>query len=253
MKQQESGVSNQVGARDGQKRFERVLLKLSGEVLAGNSGFGLDPQAVRHYATEISQAVEFGVQVGLVLGGGNFWRGRMGPGMDRPRADSMGMLATVMNALAMQDALEKLAVPVSVYTAMDIPGVAVRFERSRARRDAQEGKVVIFAGGTGNPYFTTDTAAALRGLEIQAQAVLKATKVDGVYDSDPVKNPQAKRFERLSYQEVLARNLQVMDAAAISLCRDNHLKVLVFDIVTPGNLLKVLAGDNVGTIVEEDA
>ncbi len=233
-------------------KIRRVLLKLSGEVLAGERHFGYDPQVVERYAGDIRDIAALGLQIGVVLGGGNIWRGNMAPYMERGNADCMGMLATIMNGLAMQDALTRLGVKARVQTAIAIPEVAERFVRAKAVRCLDKGNVVIFAGGTGNPYFTTDTAAVLRALEVHADVVIKATKVDGVYDADPVKNPQAKRFEKLSFQEVLERGLKVMDASAISLCMDNKLPVIVFDIVTPGNLQKLCAGEDIGTIVKED-
>lgn len=233
--------------------YRRILLKLSGEVLGGPSGVRLDPEAVQAYAAQVSEVAKSGVQVGVVLGGGNFWRGRMAPHMDRTSADSMGMLATVMNGLAFADALRHLGTPAIVQTATAMPEYAERFSRVQAIAHLEQGTVVIFAGGTGNPYFTTDSAAALRALQIDADVVLKGTMVDGVYDADPHKNPDAKRFSSLSYTEVLRRNLKVMDAAAISLCMDNGLPIVVFDIVTPGNLWKMVSGSNIGTVVKEDA
>ena len=232
-------------------RFKRILLKLSGEVLAGGKGFGIDPETVSRYAQEIADVARMGTQVGIVIGGGNIWRGKMGPHMNRSRADSMGMMATIMNCLAMQDALQHLGLRAVTQTSVNIPQFAEFFVRDKAVAHLEEGTVVLFAGGTGNPYFTTDSAAALRGLEIGADVVIKATKVDGVYDSDPMVNPEAVRFPELTYAEVLKRNLKVMDAAAISLCMDNGMPILVFDIVTPGNLVKVIAGENIGTLVKE--
>ena len=231
----------------------RILLKLSGEVLAGERHFGYDPQAVQRFAAEIGDIVKLGLQVGVVLGGGNIWRGNMGPYMERCNADCMGMLATIMNGLALQDALSRSGVPARVQTSIPIAKIAEYFVRAKAVRHMEKGRVVIFAGGTGNPYFTTDTAASLRALEINADMVIKATKVDGVYDADPVKHPEAKRFERLTYQETLQRGLKVMDASAISMCMDNKLPIVVFDIVTPGNLLRLCRGENLGTIVIDES
>lgn len=233
-------------------RFKRILLKLSGEVLGGTEGFGLHPETVKRYAEEISQVLKSGTQVAMVIGGGNFWRGRMAPDMDHNKADYMGMLATVMNAVAFAEALKKAGVPASVQSALVMPQVVDTFSSTKACELLDQGQVVIFSGGTGNPYFTTDSAAALRSLQINADALLKGTKVDGVYDSDPVKNPQARRFDNLSYTEVLQRGLQVMDAAAISLCKDNGMPIYVFDAVTPGNLVKAVSGEPIGTLVEEE-
>lgn len=232
--------------------YRRILLKLSGEVFAGGESFGIQPEIVSRYAEEIREIHAMGVQVAAVVGGGNIWRGRMAPGMDRAAADHMGMLATVLNALALQDALEKAGVDTRVQTAMQMAEVAERFIRRRAIRHLEKGRVVIFAGGTGNPYFTTDTTAALRALEIGADAILKGTKVDGVYDSDPVLNPDARKFKRLDYLEVLKRGLKVMDATAISLCMDNKLPILVFNIAAPGNIRKIVCGEEIGTLVKED-
>ncbi|MBQ7567214.1 UMP kinase [bacterium] len=229
----------------------RILLKLSGEVLAGGKRFGYDQASLERFSCEIRDIVGLGLQVGIVLGGGNIWRGSMGRNMERCNADSMGMLATIMNGLALQDALAHAGVQARVQTSIAIPNVAEYFVRAKAVRHLDRGLVVIFAGGTGNPYFTTDTAASLRALEINADLLIKATKVDGVYDADPVTNPQAKRFDRLTYQETLQRGLKVMDASAISMCMDNKLPVVVFDIVTPGNLLKLCSGEDLGTIVTE--
>ena len=232
--------------------YRRILLKLSGEVFAGGESFGIQPEIVSRYAEEIREIHAMGVQVAAVVGGGNIWRGRMAPGMDRAAADHMGMLATVLNALALQDALEKAGVDTRVQSAMQMAEVAERFIRRRAIRHLEKGRVVIFAGGTGNPYFTTDTTAALRALEIGADAILKGTKVDGVYDSDPVLNADARKFKRLDYLEVLKRGLKVMDATAISLCMDNKLPILVFNIAAPGNIKKIVCGEEIGTLVKED-
>lgn len=232
--------------------FTRVLLKLSGEVFAGGQGFGIDPEVVSRYANEIKAVRAMGVQVAAVIGGGNIWRGRYAPKMDRAQADYMGMIATVINALALQDALEKASVDTRVLTAIEMKDVAEPFIRRRAIRHLEKGRVVIFAGGIGSPYFTTDTTAALRGLEIGAEVILKGTKVDGVYDGDPVKNPDAKKFKELQYIEVLRRGLKVMDATAVSLCMDNHLPIAVFDITQPGNIMRIVAGEDIGTLVKEE-
>ena len=229
--------------------YRRILLKLSGEVFAGGESFGIQPEIVSRYAEEIREIHAMGVQVAAVVGGGNIWRGRMAPGMDRAAADHMGMLATVLNALALQDALEKAGVDTRVQSAMQMAEVAERFIRRRAMRHLEKGRVVIFAGGTGNPYFTTDTTAALRALEIGADAILKGTKVDGVYDSDPVLNADARKFKRLDYLEVLKRGLKVMDATAISLCMDNKLPIVVFNLRVPGNMKRAVLGEPIGTTV----
>lgn len=232
--------------------FSRVLLKLSGESLAGTQGYGIDPHTINTIAAEIRDVVETGVQLALVIGGGNIFRGlaASSKGMDRASADYMGMLATVMNSLAMQDALEKVGVSTRVQSAIDMQEVAEPYIRRRAVRHLEKGRVVIFAAGTGNPYFTTDTAASLRAMEINAQAILKGTKVDGVYSEDPKKNPDAERYTRLTYLEVLKKGLQVMDATAISLCMDNNLPIVVFDLTKEGNIKRVISGEEIGTIVQ---
>lgn len=232
--------------------FRRVLLKLSGEVFAGEAGFGIDPAIVIKFAQELKDLRTMGVEVAVVVGGGNIWRGRMAPKMERANADNMGMIATVINGLALQDALEKLGATTRVLTAIEMKEVAELFIRRRACRHLEKGRIVIFAGGTGSPYFTTDTCAALRGLEIGANVLLKGTKVDGVYDSDPKKNPNAKRYDRLSYLDVLQQGLQVMDATATSLCMDNRLPIAVFDVTEPGNIRRIVCGEPIGTIVRED-
>jgi uridylate kinase len=234
-------------------QYQRILLKLSGEVLAGDGVFGIDSDKVAALAEEIAEVARTGVQIGLVVGGGNFFRGVAAAArhMDRVAADHMGMLATVINALALQDALEKAGTPTRVMTAIEMHQVAEPYIRRRAIRHMEKGRVVIFGAGTGNPFFTTDTAAALRAAEMSCDAMLKATQVDGVYDADPKKVPGAKRYDSLSYHEVLAKNLQVMDAAAISLSRENGIPILVFSLGEPGGLAKVLRGEGRATIIEE--
>ncbi len=234
-------------------RYQRVLLKLSGEVLAGDSRFGIQPSVMRELAEEIRAVHGDGAQLGIVIGGGNIIRGvaAANEGMDRATADYMGMMASVMNAVAMQDALEKLGLSTRVLSALEIKEVAEPYIRRRAVRHLEKGRIVIFAGGTGNPYFTTDTAAALRAAEIGADAVLKATKVDGVYDADPAKVSGATRFERLSYDEVVRQGLAFMDQAAIALCRENGLPIVVFDMTVSGNIRKVVAGEAIGTTVSD--
>lgn len=232
-------------------RFKRILLKLSGEALAGNGGYGIDGATREYISNEVKSVVELGVETAVVIGGGNIFRGIQGSssGMDRASADYMGMLATVMNALALQDSLEKMGVKTRVQSAIEMQQLCEPYIRRRATRHLEKGRVVIFAGGTGNPYFTTDTAASLRAMEIGAEVILKATKVDGVYDADPVKNPSAKRFDQLTYIEVLNRNLKVMDATAISLCMDNDLPIRVFNLLEPGNIKRVVLGEAIGTAV----
>ena len=232
--------------------FNRVLLKLSGESLAGDQGYGIDPQTINAIAREVRDVVEQGVQLALVIGGGNIFRGlaASSKGMDRASADYMGMLATMINSLAMQDALEKLGVATRVQSAIAMQEVAEPYIRRRAMRHLEKGRVVIFGAGTGNPYFTTDTAASLRAMEIGAQVILKGTKVDGVYSEDPKKDPNAVKLPQLTYIDVLKRGLQVMDATATSLCMDNNLPIIVFDLTTEGNIMKVIAGEEIGTIVQ---
>jgi uridylate kinase len=231
--------------------FKRVLLKLSGEALMGDAGYGIDPNVLDRIAEQIGDVQAEGVEVAVVVGGGNIFRGIAGAtkGMDRAQADYIGMLATVMNALALQDALEKHHVFTRVMSAIAMHDVAEPYIRRRAMRHLEKGRVVIFAAGTGNPYFTTDTTAALRALEIGADCIMKATKVDGVYDSDPMTNPQAIKFDELPYIEVLNLGLQVMDSTAISLCMDNDLPIIVFNMETDGNIVRALNGEKVGTIV----
>ncbi len=232
-------------------RYERVLLKLSGEVLAGQQSFGIDQDKVRSLAEELAEVAKLGVQLGLVVGGGNFFRGVAAAAkeMDRVTADHMGMLATVINALALQDALEKQHIKTRVMTAIEMHQVAEPYIRRRAVRHLEKGRVVIFAAGTSNPYFSTDTAAALRGLEINAQVIAKATRVDGVFDKDPLQHTDAIRYEKVSYQEVLTKQLRVMDASAVAMCRDNQMPVLVFNMHITGNILRMAMGETVGTVI----
>jgi uridylate kinase len=233
-------------------KYKRILLKLSGEALMGETDYGIDPDVLQRLAKEVLELSRAGVEVGVVIGGGNIFRGAglAAAGMDRVTADHMGMLATVMNALAMQDALEKLGGFVRVMSALKINEVAEDYIRRRAIRHLEKGRIVIFAAGTGNPFFTTDSAAALRAVEIGADLLLKATKVDGVYDADPRKNKSARRFEHVSYEEVIQRDLKVMDTAAIALCRDYGLPMRIYDITRPGDLMRIVRGDNIGTLVD---
>ena len=230
--------------------YKRVLLKLSGEALAGDKGFGLCEETIGRITDTIKESVNMGVEVAIVVGGGNFWRGRTGEKMDRTRADHMGMLATVINSLALQDALEQRGVPTRVQTAVEMRQFAEPYIRGKAERHLEKGRVVIFGCGTGNPFFSTDTTAALRAVEISAEVILLAKKVDGVYDSDPNINPDAKKFDTLSYIDVLNKGLGVMDSTATSLCMDNKIPIRVFGLDDPNNILKALAGENIGTIVE---
>lgn len=234
-----------------QPRFKRVLLKLSGEALAGDKAFGISPDVIDRIAKEIRAVHELGVQIAVVIGGGNIFRGIAGTaqGMDRATSDYMGMLATVLNSLALQDCLEKLDVFTRVMSAIEMHELCEPYIRRRAVRHLEKNRVVIFAAGTGNPYFTTDTAASLRAMEVNAEVIMKATKVDGVFDDDPVKNPQAKLFKTLDYIDVLKKNLKVMDSTAISLCMDNDLPLLVFNLNTEGNFKRVVMGEDIGTIV----
>ena len=236
-------------------QYKRVLLKLSGEALAGEKGFGIDPEIVDSMARQVREVVDAGVQVAIVIGGGNIFRGVSvsAEGMDRGQADYMGMLATVMNSLALKDAFERHGMPTHVMSALTMPEVAEPFIRLRALRHLDKGEVVICAAGTGNPFFTTDTAASLRACELKCDCLMKATKVDGVYDSDPMKNPDAKRFDRISYKEVLARGLRVMDSTAISMCMENSMPLIVFNMGVEGNIARVLQGEPVGTTVVADA
>lgn len=232
-------------------KYKRILLKLSGEALAGENDFGIHMPTVEQYAREIKELRELGVQVAVVVGGGNIWRGRLAPSMDSTTADQMGMLATVINALALQDALEHIEVTTRVLTAITMQQIAEPFFRRRALRHLEKGRVVVFGGGTGNPFFTTDSAAALRALEIGAEAVLKATNVDGVYDMDPQKYPQATKFKEIEYVEVIQKGLKVMDSTAVSLCWDNKLPILVFNSAEYGNIKRIVLGEEIGTLVKE--
>ncbi|MCK9237167.1 MAG: UMP kinase [Thiopseudomonas sp.] len=236
-----------------QPRYKRILLKLSGEALMGSENFGIDPKVLNRMALEVGQLVGIGVQVGLVIGGGNLFRGAAlsAVGMDRVTGDHMGMLATVMNALAMRDALERSNIPALVMSAISMVGVTDHYDRRKAMEHLKKGQVVIFSAGTGNPFFTTDSAACLRGIEVNANVVLKATKVDGVYTADPFKDPDAEKFDRLTYDEVLARQLEVMDLTAICLCRDHKMPLRVFNMNKPGALLNVVLGGAEGTLIEE--
>lgn len=231
-------------------KYKRILLKLSGEALAGEKKFGLDFDKLASIANQVKSCVELGVSVGIVVGGGNFWRGRSGEKMDRTRADHMGMLATVINALAIADSLEAVDVPVRVQTGIEMNKIAEPYIRGKAIRHLEKGRVVVFACGTGNPYFTTDTGAALRAVEIDADVILLAKNVDGVYDSDPNLNPDAKKFDEISFTDVLSRDLGVIDSTAASLCRDNHLPILVFGLDKPENIVRVAKGENIGTIIK---
>ncbi len=231
--------------------FKRVVLKLSGEAFAGKQGFGIDDDAIAGIAREVKDVHALGVQIGIIVGGGNIFRGRtsVARGLDRVTADQMGMLATVINGLALQSALEKAGAVTRLMTAVGIHAMAEPFIRRRAMRHLEKGRVVVFAGGTGNPYFSTDTAAALRAMELGADVILKATKVDGVYDADPNQVPTAKMFDRISYLEVISKSLSVMDSTAISLCRDHNLPIVVFNLTRSGNIKRVVMGEKVGSLV----
>lgn len=233
--------------------YKRILLKLSGEALAGKSGTGINTAVIKQIAEDVAAAYKTGVQIGLVIGGGNIFRGiaASAEGMDRASSDYMGMLATMINALALQDALEKEGVPTRVQSAISMAEIAEPYIRRRAIRHLEKGRIVIFGAGTGNPYFTTDTAASLRAMEINAEIIMKATKVDGIYDKDPNKHSDAKKFSKISYIDVLNRGLQVMDSTAISLCMDNKLPIMTFDLMKSGNILKAIHGEDIGTIVQE--
>lgn len=232
-------------------KYKRVLLKLSGESLMGDKSFGLDPAMLAQYAHDIKAVTDLGVQVALVIGGGNIYRGmnEKETGIERAQGDYMGMLATVINGIAMQSMLEKVGVQTRLQSAIKMDQVAEPFIRRRAIRHLEKGRVVIFGAGTGNPYFTTDTAGSLRAVEINADAILKGTRVDGIYDSDPEKNPNAKRFDSLTFQDAISQNLKVMDMTAFTLCQENKMPIIVFDMNTPGNLLHVIAGKAIGTLV----
>ena len=239
------------GAGAARPAYRRIVLKLSGEALAGSQGYGIDPQVLARMAAEMRDVTTLGVQVAIVIGGGNIFRGLAASagGMDRATADYMGMLATVINALALQDALEKAGLQTRVLSAIEMRAVAEPYIRRRAIRHLEKGRIVIFAAGTGNPFFTTDTAGALRAVEIGADAIIKATKVDGIYSADPQRDAQAQRLARLTYIDVLNRGLQVMDSAAISLCMDNKLPIIVFDLTRSGNIKRIVLGEPVGSIV----
>lgn len=232
-------------------KYKRIILKVTGEVFAGPLDFGIDGNTVKAFAQEIKEVKEMGCELAMVIGGGNIFRGAIASeiGMERASADTMGMLATVINSLALQDALEKLGVSTRVLSAIEMRQVAEPYIRRRATRHLEKGRIVIFAGGTGNPYFTTDTTASLRAMEVGAEVILKATKVDGVYDADPFKHEGAKRFDELSYIEVLNRELKVMDSTAISLCMDNDLPIIVFNLMEKGNIKRVVSGEPIGTLV----
>ena len=234
--------------------YKKILLKLSGEALMGEQEFGISSDVITSYAKQIKEIVDLGVEVSIVIGGGNIFRGISGAaqGVDRVTGDHMGMLATVINSLALQNSIEKLGVPTRVQTAIEMPKIAEPFIKRRAQRHLEKGRVVIFGAGTGNPYFTTDTAAALRAIEMETDVVIKATKVDGIYDKDPVKFADAKKYEKVTYNEVLAKDLKVMDATAISLCRENKLPIIVFNSLIEGNLKKVVMGEDIGTTVVAD-
>lgn len=230
-------------------KYKRILLKLSGEALSGEHDMGLDFEKMAEYCRPIKECVDAGVQVAIVVGGGNFWRGRQSGQMDRTRADHMGMLATSINALGICDVLEQLGCDVRVQNAIHMDQVAEPYIRSRAVRHLEKGRVVVFAGGTGNPFFSTDSAAALRALEIDADIIFKATMVDGIYDSDPKKNPNAKKYDTITFKEVLDKDLKVMDSTAAALCRDNNMSLLVFNLEHPENIVKAVSGETVGTVV----
>ncbi len=233
-------------------KYKRIILKLSGEALSGDNRMGIDEDTISNIAEKVKMLKEMGVQIAVVIGGGNFWRGRSSKTMDRTTADHMGMLATLINSLAFQDALEKIGVETRVQTAIEMRQIAEPYIRRRAVRHLEKGRVVIFAAGTGNPYFSTDTTAALRAAEIEADVILLAKKVDGVYDSDPVLNKDARKYDKLSYIDVIKEGLGVMDSTAASLCMDNRIPIIVFDLKSPNNILKIMQGHLVGTIIKED-
>ena len=232
-------------------KYKRVLLKLSGEALMGNKSFGIDPQRLNQYTSEIKKVKDTGIELAIVIGGGNIFRGIQAEqsGMDRVQGDYMGMLATVINAMALQSSLEGAGVYTRLMSGIKIDQVCEQFIRRRAIRHLEKGRLVIFGAGTGNPYFTTDSAASLRAIEIEADVVLKGTRVDGIYSADPEKNPDAYRFSDITYEEVMKKGLNVMDMTAFTLCHENHLPIIVFDMNTPGNLMKILQGENIGTLV----
>lgn len=230
-------------------KYKRIMLKLSGEALAGENRYGIDFEVTKRIAEEIKEIVKMGIEVGAVVGGGNIWRGRQGEDMDRTTADYMGMLATCINAMALQDSLESIGVYTRVQTAIEMKEIAEPFIRRRAMRHLEKGRVVIFGAGTGNPYFSTDTTAALRAAEIEADLILLAKKVDGVYDKDPKKYSDAVKFDNVSYMDVLEKGLQVMDSTATSLCMDNNIPILVFGLDTPGNIKRAVSGEKIGTLV----
>lgn len=232
-------------------KYKRIMLKLSGEALAGQNGYGIDFNVANRIAHEIKEIVDIGLEVGVVVGAGNIWRGRNGEGMDRTTADYMGMLATCINSLALQDSLENIGVLTRVQTAIEMKQIAEPFIRRRAMRHLEKGRVVIFAAGTGNPYFSTDTAAALRAAEIEADVILLAKKVDGVYTKDPHKYADAVKYDTLNYIEVLDKNLQVMDSTATSLCMDNNIPIIVFGLDTPGNIKRAITGEKIGTLISK--
>ena len=230
--------------------YKRILIKISGEALAGSKGFGLDEGVIAKVVDQLEKVSKMGVEMGIIIGAGNFWRGRQGSEMDRTTADHMGMLATVINALAMQDALEKRNIPTRVQSALTITRVAEPYILRKALRHFEKGRIVIFAGGTGNPYFSTDTAAALRAAEIHADAIFLAKNVDGIYDSDPKKNPDAKKFDEISYFDVIQRGLNAMDTTAITLCMENNIPIVAFAIAEDNSILKVLQGEKIGTVIK---
>ncbi len=232
-------------------KYKRVIIKLSGEALAGSAGHGIDTPTVQSICSQIKEVFELGVEIAIVVGGGNFWRGRSGEGMDKSTADYMGMLATCINALGLQDVLEEMEVPVRVQTAIEMKQIAEPYIRRKAVRHLEKKRVVIFACGTGNPFFTTDTTAALRAAEIDAEIILLAKSIDAVYDSDPLINPEAIRYSELSYIDVLNQGLKVMDSTATSLCMDNHIPILVFGLNEPKNILRAIMGEKIGTIIQE--
>lgn len=231
-------------------KYKRILLKLSGEALAGEQKTGIDADMLGRISDKICEAFKLGIEISIVVGGGNFWRGRSGKGMDRTTADHMGMLATVINSLALQDALESRGIPTRVQTAIEMRQIAEPYIRRKAIRHLEKRRIVIFACGTGNPYFSTDTTAALRAAEIDAEVILKATKVDGVYDSDPFENPNAVKYDTLSYIDALSKRLGVMDSTAMSLCMDNNIPIIVFGLNDPENVIKVIMGEKIGTIIK---